>query len=101
MCGANTFFTAFSFVSWVADTGPHDACAMVIAGDIDALVGWDITFRSLPAAVAQAPSLHVLPVSTAQHRAGCWGQIIDSASEQSVHGYHFSKDHRNPEWGWN
>lgn len=64
------FFTALAFVSWVADTGAHDACAMVIAGDINALVGWDITLCSLPATMAQAPSFHVLPIPTAQHWAG-------------------------------
>lgn len=75
MCLANTFFTALAFVSWVADTGPHDARAMVIAGDVNALVRRDITFCSFPAAMAQTPPLHVLPISTAQHWAGCWGQI--------------------------
>lgn len=49
---ANTFFTALAFVPWVADTGPHDARAMVVAGDINALVGWDITFCSFPTAMA-------------------------------------------------
>lgn len=74
---ANTFFTALAFVSWVADTGPHDARAMVIAGDVNALIRRDVTFCSLPAAVAQAPPLHVLPVSTAQHGAGRWGKITE------------------------
>lgn len=69
---ANTFFTALPFVAWVADAGPHDARAMVIAGNIDALIRWDVTFCSFPAAVAQAPAFHVLPISTAQHWAGCW-----------------------------
>jgi len=76
---ANTFFTALAFVSWVADTGTHDARAMVTAGDIDALVRRDVAFCSFPAAVAQAPPLHVLPVSTAQHRAGRWGKVIEIA----------------------
>lgn len=67
---AHTFFTALALVAWVADAGAHDAGAVVTAGDVDALVGWDITFRSFPATVAQAPPLHVLPISTAKHWAG-------------------------------
>lgn len=74
---ANTFFTALALVSRVADTGAHDARAMVAAGDVDALVRGDIAFCSFPAAMAQAPPLHVLPISTAQHWAGGWGKIIE------------------------
>lgn len=91
---ANTFFTALAFVSRVADTGAHDACAMVIAGDINTLVGWDITLCSLPATVAQAPSFHVLPISTAQHWTGCYGQTTKTTSKQMEN--HFKKEHKSP-----
>lgn len=90
---ANTFFTALAFVSWVADTGAHDARAMVIAGDINALVRWDITLCSLPATVAQAPSFHVLPISTAQHRAGRYGQTTKITLKQMEN--HFKKEHKS------
>lgn len=74
---ANTFLAALALVSRVADAGPHDARAVVVAGDVDALVRGDITFCSFPAAVAQAPPFHVLPISTAQHGAGRWGKTME------------------------
>lgn len=91
---ANTFFTALAFVSRVADTGAHDARAVVIAGDINTLVGWDITLRSLPATVAQAPSFHVLPISTAQHWAGCYGQTTKKNTSKQMEN-HFKKEHKS------
>lgn len=91
---ANTFFTTLAFVSGVANTGAHDARAMVIAGDINTLVGGDITLRSLPATVAQAPSFHVLPVSTAQHWAGCYGRTTKNTLKQMEN--HFEKEHKSP-----
>lgn len=45
---------------------------MVAAGHVDALVGGHVTLGTLPAAVAQAPALHVLAVPTTEHRAGGW-----------------------------
>lgn len=90
---ANTFFTALAFVSWVADTGAHDARAVVTAGDINALVGWDITLCSLPATMAQAPSFHVLPIPTAQHRAGRYGETTKITLKQMEN--HFKKEHKS------
>lgn len=68
-----TFLTVLALVAGVADAGAHDAGAMVAAGHVDALVGGHIAFGALPAAVAQAPALHVLAVPTAEHGAGGWG----------------------------
>lgn len=66
-----TFFTVFSFVSGIAGTGAHDADAPAPALGIDALSCGHVTLGALPAAVAQAASFGVLPIATAQHRAGC------------------------------
>lgn len=65
-----TFLTALALVAWVADAGAHDAGAMAAAGHIYALVGGHVTLSTLPAAVAQAPALHVLAIPTAQHGTG-------------------------------
>lgn len=40
--------------------------------DVDALVGWHITFHALPAAVALAAAVRVLAVSVAKNRTGSW-----------------------------
>lgn len=95
---ANTFFTALALVPWVADACPHDARPVLTAGDIDALVGRDVTFCSFPATVAQAPPFHILPIPTAQHRAGCWGKMIEITLKTTVHNSHFKKEHRSPAW---
>lgn len=65
-----TFLTALALVARVADAGAHDAGAVVTAGHVDALAGGHVTLGALPAAVAQAPALHVLAVPTAEHGAG-------------------------------
>ena len=65
-----TFLAALALVAGVADAGAHDAGAVVAAGHVDALVGGHVALSALPAAVAQAPALHVLAVPAAEHGAG-------------------------------
>ena len=65
-----TFLAVLALVAGVADAGAHDAGAVVAAGHVDALVGWHVALGALPAAVAQAPALHVLAVPAAEHGAG-------------------------------
>ena len=65
-----TFLAVLALVAGVADAGAHDAGAVVTAGHVDALVGGHVALGALPAAVAQAPALHVLAVPTAEHWAG-------------------------------
>ena len=76
-----TFLAALALVAGVADAGAHDAGAVVAAGHVDALVGGHVALGALPAAVAQAPALHVLPIPAAEHGAGGCG---DSAGESGV-----------------
>lgn len=73
-----TFLAALALVARVADAGAHDAGAVVAAGHVDTLVGGHVALGALPAAVAQAPALHVLAVPTAQHGAGGWGDSTGS-----------------------
>ena len=42
--------------------------------DVDALVGRDIAFQALPAAVALAAAVRVLAVPVAEHRTGSWNR---------------------------
>lgn len=73
LCTFLTFLTVLALVAGVADAGAHDAGAMVAAGHVNTLVGGHIALGALPAAVAQAPALHVLAVPTTEHGAGGWG----------------------------
>lgn len=68
-----TFFTVFSFISRVAGARAHDANASAPALGINALCCRHVALRALPAAVAEAASLGVLPVAAAQDWAGCCG----------------------------
>lgn len=68
-----TFLAVVALVARVTDTRAHDAGAMVAAGHVDTLAGGHVALRTLPAAVAQAPALHVLAIPTAEHGAGGWG----------------------------
>lgn len=88
----NTFFTALAFISWVADTGPHDARAMVIAGDIYALVSWNVTFCPFPATVAQAPPLHVLSIPTAQDWTRCYKWTETTLEHKRTPFVHHTRD---------
>lgn len=65
-----TLLAVVPLVAGVADAGSYDADAMAAAVDVDALVGWHVALRSLPAAVALAAAPRVLAVPTAQDRAG-------------------------------
>lgn len=76
-----TFFAALSLVAGVADAGAHDAGAVAAAGHVDALVGGHVALGALPAAVAQAPALHVLAIPAAQHGTGGCGDITRSRGE--------------------
>lgn len=60
-----TFFTVFSFVAWVADTGSNNTRPMVTACDVNALVGGHVTLWALPAAVTHAATFKVLTIPTA------------------------------------
>lgn len=51
---------------------------MVAAGHIDTLVGGHVALGAFPAAVAQAPALHILAIPTTEHRAGGWGDSTGS-----------------------
>lgn len=73
-----TFLAVLALVAGVADAGAHDAGAVVAAGHVDALVGWHVALGTLPAAVAQAPALHVLAIPTAEHGAGSCGDSAGS-----------------------
>lgn len=46
---------------------------MVAAGHIHTLAGGHVTLSTFPAAVAQAPALHVLAIPATEHGAGGWG----------------------------
>lgn len=73
-----TFLAALALVARVADAGAHDAGAMVAAGHVDTLVGGHIALSTLPAAVAQAPALHILAIPATEHGAGGWGDSARS-----------------------
>lgn len=68
-----TFFAALALVARAADAGTHDTGAMVAAGHIHTLAGGHVTLSTFPAAVAQAPALHVLAIPATEHGAGGWG----------------------------
>lgn len=67
-----TFFTVLPFVSRITDARSHNARAVSAAGDVDALVGWNVAFGPFPATVAHAATFEILTVSTAQHWTGRW-----------------------------
>lgn len=67
-----TFLTVVSLVSSIADAGSYNAYAMSSTVDVDALVGWHITFRAFPPAVALAAATGVLTITAAQHWTGSW-----------------------------
>lgn len=72
-----TFLAVLAPCSRVADAGAHDAGAVVAAGHADALACGHA--GALPAAVAQAPALHVLAGSA------CTGQeAAETAPEPGV-----------------
>lgn len=73
-----TFLAVLALVARVADAGAHDAGAVVAAGHVDALAGGHVALGALPAAVAQAPALHVLAVAAAEHGAGGCGDSAGS-----------------------
>lgn len=60
-----TFFAVFPFVARVTDAGSPDAGAVAAAGDVDALVGGDVTLGALPAAVTHAATFKVLTIPAA------------------------------------
>lgn len=60
-----TFFTVFPFVAWITDTGSHNTGPMATAGDVNALVGGNVTLWALPAAVTHAATFKVLTIPTA------------------------------------
>lgn len=73
-----TFLAALALVARAADAGARDAGAMVAAGRVDTLVGGHVALGALPAAVAQAPALHVLAIPATEHGAGGWGDSTGS-----------------------
>lgn len=65
-----TFFTALPFVSQRADAAAISARAVTTACGVNALADGNVTFRPFPSTVAEAGSLAVLAIATAQDWAG-------------------------------
>lgn len=80
-----TFLTVLALVARVADASTHDAGAMVAAGHVDALAGGHITLGTLPATVTEAPTLHILAISTAEHRAGGCRHRTDNQVQRYIY----------------
>lgn len=70
--GIFTFLTVVSLIASIADAGAHNAYAVSSTVDVNALVGWHITFSAFPPTVALAATTGVLAVTTTQHRTGSW-----------------------------
>ena len=62
--------TVVALEGWRTQTFAADALAVVGAGGVDALILLHVALRALPARVALTVALLIVPIPTAQHRAG-------------------------------